>query len=435
MRRNEFFPVWLIALAGTQFGALIVFMNFSGALPLLQNEWHLSNGQAGAIQSAGQVGYLLAVLALSSLTDYIKSKHIIIGGAIWSGIWNLVFAELAHDAASAILFRAMIGFGIAGIYMPGVKLISQQIDATKRGRAMGFFVASFTLGTAVSIVIGGNLSATLGWQTAFSLTSLGPMLGALVSWRFLPDEKPILQQKEETVRSLSDILKNRTVVLVILLYTAHAWEVLGLRNWLSAYLTATKINTGTPLEEATMSGSSAAGFAIVVAALATASVAAMSDRISRTKTIIIVLLLGFFSVFGLGFTLNAPWITIIIISLIASFLSNADSAVISTTLTEVVPSRYLGRTLAVYSFFGFLAGSLSPYVFGKTLDIAIAFGSSSGTSAGVQWQWAFFTLAIGSLLGMAFALLLHRRLADENIQQIDQGNNMNKENTDDRIKI
>jgi MFS family permease len=406
------FPAWLMVLAGTQFGALFVFMNFSGALPLLQKEWQLTNGQAGAIQSAGQVGYLLAVLALSSLTDYIKSKNLIVWGAIWSGVWNLIFTGWAHDATSAIILRAMIGFGIAGIYMPGVKLISHQIHASKRGSAMGFFVASFTLGTAVSIAIGGNLSASLGWQTAFQITSIGPMLGALLSWRYLPLEKDVIHTSENT-QSMLDILKNRTVFLVILLYMAHAWEVLGLRNWMSAYLTATKTATGFSLNQATKIGSSTAGLAIVVAALATVSVATISDRFSRTKTIIVVLLLGFFSVFGLGFTLNSPWIVIITVSMIASFLSNADSAIISTMLTEIVPSRYLGRTLAIYSFFGFLAGSISPYVFGKTLDIAIAFGPGSRSLTGTPWQWAFFTLAAGSLLGGIFALLLHRRLATQ----------------------
>jgi MFS family permease len=182
---------------------------------------------------------------------------------------------------------------------------------------------------------------------------------------------------------------------------------------MSAYLTATKTATGFSLNQATMIGSSTAGLAIVVAALATVSVATISDRFSRTKTIIVVLLLGFFAVFGLGFTLNSPWIVIITVSMIASFLSNADSAIISTMLTEIVPSRYLGRTLAIYSFFGFLAGSISPYVFGKTLDIAIAIGPDNHSLTGAPWQWAFFTLAAGSLLGGIFALLLHRRLATQ----------------------
>ena len=76
------FPVWLYALSGTQFGALLVFMNFSGAMPLLQNEWGLSNSQAGAIQSAGQVGYLVSVIALSSLTDFIPPKRIVVIGTM-----------------------------------------------------------------------------------------------------------------------------------------------------------------------------------------------------------------------------------------------------------------------------------------------------------------------------------------------------------------
>ena len=415
MNKNERFPAWLYILAGTQFGALFVFMNFSGALPLLQKEWQLTNGQAGAIQSAGQVGYLLAVLALSSLTDYVKSKNIIVWSAVWSGVWNLAFAGLAHDTISAVILRAMIGFGIAGIYMPGVKLISQQIHVSKRGSALGFFVAAFTLGTAVSIIIGGNLSSALGWQTAFSLTSIGPIIGAWISWRFLPEEKATIQ-KDEYAHSMIDILKNRSALLIILLYMFHAWEVLGLRNWLPAYLTATKIHAGFSLKEATMSGSTAAGFATVIAALATAAVATISDKFSRTKTIIIVLLFGFFSVFGLGFTLNSPWVVIIIVSMMAAFLANADSAVISTTLTEIIPSRYLGRTLAVYAFFGFLAGSISPYVFGKTLDIAIAFGLDNGSLSGMAWRWAFFSLAAGSLLGIVIALILHRHLSSGSSQ-------------------
>ncbi|HEY5730014.1 MAG TPA: hypothetical protein VIS72_08175, partial [Anaerolineales bacterium] len=54
------------------------------------------------------------------------------------------------------------------------------------------------------------------------------------------------------------------------------------------------------------------------------------------------------------------------------------------------------------------------YVFGKTLDIAISYGSTNGISTGVSWQWAFFTLAAGSLLGVIFALLLHHRLVIQN---------------------
>ncbi|MEK6221583.1 MAG: MFS transporter, partial [Chloroflexota bacterium] len=102
-------PTWLIALSVAQAGSLLVFMNFSGALPLLQEDWGLSNSQAGTIQSAGQVGYLVSVLLMSSLTDYVESKKLIILGSLWAGVGNLLFAGFADNVISAIAFRAFVG--------------------------------------------------------------------------------------------------------------------------------------------------------------------------------------------------------------------------------------------------------------------------------------------------------------------------------------
>jgi MFS family permease len=104
----------------------------------------------------------------------------------------------------------------------------------------------------------------------------------------------------------------------------------------------------------------------------------------------------------LGFSLALPWMSIIVISLAAAFFLNADSAVISTRLTEIVPADYLGRVLAVYSFLGFAAGSISPLVFGAALDVANTFDIQS------PWSWAFATLSLGSLAGLLLALRLKR---------------------------
>ena len=399
------YPSWLLILSVTQASSVLVFMSFAGALPLLQAEWGLSNVQAGIIQSAGQVGYILAVLIISSLTDYIDSKHIIVAGALWAGISNLLFAMFAQDTASAAILRALVGFGIAGIYMPGLKLISQRITSQNRGRAIGLFVGSFTLGSAASIALGGNLASLLGWRLAFGLTSIGPLLGTLVAWNYLPTSGKIIQPKQ-AARSMKELLGNRQAHLVILIYMFHAWEVLGLRSWLTSFLTAVRRNAGFNLVEATSSGAAIAGFVTFLAAAATMSLGAISDRYNRIKIIMVVMSAGFFFILLLGFSLPLPWIAIIIISLAASFFTNGDSAVISTRLTEIVPNEYLGRTLAVYSFLGFAAGSVSPLVFGLALDYANTF---TWQSFGSPWSWAFATLSLGSVVGLllAFRLLRH----------------------------
>ncbi|MEK6256673.1 MAG: MFS transporter, partial [Chloroflexota bacterium] len=280
------YPSWLLVLSATQAGGLLVFMSFAGALPILQAEWGLSNSQAGIIQSAGQVGYLLAVLVISSMTDYIGSKRLIVGGALWAGIFNLLFAGFAYDTASAAILRALVGFGIAGIYMPGLKLITQRIVGVQRGRAVGLFVGSFTLGSAISIALGGNLASLFGWRLAFGLTSVGPLLGALLSWRSLPASGENGARLQST-RPMRELLQNRQALLIMMIYICHAWEVLGLRSWLAAFLAAARMNSGFTLSAATSSGATIAGIATLVAATATASVGAISDRVSRIKIIII----------------------------------------------------------------------------------------------------------------------------------------------------
>ena len=382
---------------------MLVFMNYAGAMPLLQAEWGLSNAQSGAIQSAGQFGYVIAVLIVSSLADYIDAKKIIVSGAVWAGVFNLLFAGFAYDTGSASVLRMMIGLGIAGIYMPGLKLISQKIPSDQRGRAVGLFVASFTLASGISITLSGNLASILGWRVAFGLASLGPLLGALASWRLLPRSVPETKSVEGS-RPMKDLVHNRQAVAVILIYVFHAWEVLGLRSWLTAYLTSVRINEGASLAEAIRAGATMAGLATLLAAFATASIGAISDRTDRLRAIIRVTATSFVFVMALGFSLNYPWLLVILVSLGAVFMTNADSAVISTKLTEVVPGDYLGRTLAVYSFLGFAAGSISPLVFGAVLDIA-----GDIDRLGAPWSLAFATLAIGSLAGLLIAIGLRRR--------------------------
>jgi MFS family permease len=405
---------WLLALCAVQLGTLLVFMNFAGALPLVQADWGLSNAEAGAMQAARQVGYVLGVLVLASLADYVRVEWLIVGSALWAALGNLAFALLAYDATSGMALRAVTGVGVAGIYMPGVKLISQRVPSYRRGRALGLFVSSFTLGAAASIALGGSMAAALGWRPALALTSIGPLLGALVGWRVLASSPAETGEEHLPPRSLSrpegdtgfifELSRNRPALLAIATYAAHAWETLGLRGWLPAFLAAALMQRGAGLGKATQGGATMAGLATVVGAAGVLSVATLSDRLGRTRTIMAVTGASSVCILALGFTLTLPWALVAGAGILAALLANADSAVISTTLTEAVPAGVLGRVLGVYSFLGFTAGAVAPLVFGAVLDYT---GSLGGAGA-PGWAWAFATLALGSLVALTTAATLHR---------------------------
>lgn len=406
-------PAWFWALCLTQAGSLLVFLNFAGALPLIQVDWQLTHAEAGTIQAAVQGGYLAAVLVLSSLTDYVAPKWLILLGALGAGLGNLAFATQANGLVSAIVYRSIAGFGVAGIYMPGVKLVSQSIHPALKGRALGLFVASFTAGSAASVALGGNLSAVYGWRPVFAWMSLGPLAGMLAAWyviRHLPDAEGFENNRAarpEMRRLAAELRQNRNALLVIVTYSAHVWELFGLRSWLPAFFTAVLVHTGVSLTTATQRGASAAGLATLAGAVSIVLGAALSDRYGRTPIIILLAAAGLLSSAMLGFTLTWPWLLVAAAGILTAFLVSADSAVISATLTEAIPPGYLGRVLAIYSFSGFFAGSVSPLVFGAILDVTDS-----------AWRWAFLSLAAGGLAALTAAAALHRRLRPSQLHPV-----------------
>jgi len=167
---------------------------------------------------------------------------------------------------------------------------------------------------------------------------------------------------------------------------------------------------GYGLHAATAAGASFAGAAILTGAVATASVGALSDRVGRSLTIIMVTGVSLIFMLSMGLVLGAPMILAVSVAIIMAVAANVDSAMISTTLTENVPSRYLGRSLAMYSFCGFSAGTLSPMLLGAALDYLNRASASGGAAVPVRWEGAFGVLALGSAVALASAILLHMAL-------------------------
>ncbi|MDR7455052.1 MAG: MFS transporter, partial [Armatimonadota bacterium] len=60
---------------------MLPFVNFSAALPVARAAWGLSASQAGVVFAAQQIGYTLAVLVLSSLTDRVGVRRIYLASA------------------------------------------------------------------------------------------------------------------------------------------------------------------------------------------------------------------------------------------------------------------------------------------------------------------------------------------------------------------
>ena len=97
-------------------------------LPTFIDSWNLSKTEAGWITGTYYLGYLGTVPFLVSLTDRKPAKNIYLACMALSAMAAFGYAFLAEGFWMALLFRTLSGIGLAGTYMPGLKLLADQLD-------------------------------------------------------------------------------------------------------------------------------------------------------------------------------------------------------------------------------------------------------------------------------------------------------------------
>jgi MFS family permease len=188
-----------------------------GELSLVQNEFHATGQQMGALTTALFVCYMLTAPLTGWLGDRFSRKPLIISGAI---LWSLATLATAwvHDYWTLYLRHALVGVGEAtfGIFAPAV--LADFYPERARNRILSIFYLAIPVGAALGYLAGGQLGTLWGWRAPFFVCAVpGLIIAALYGWI-----------GREPRRGASDHLKP----------TADRATVLGLFSN-PAYLTAT----------------------------------------------------------------------------------------------------------------------------------------------------------------------------------------------------
>ncbi len=398
MRLDDRFK-WLIWLSLAEIGTMLVFNNYSALLPILQKEWSLTNSEAGCIFSSYQIGYILAVVLLISLTDYINTRYIYVVTSFWAGLAGILFSFWAEGFYSAMILRTLMGIGFAGTYMPGLRIVSERFPPRERGRAVGIYVGAFSLGAAISLFLTGLMSSLFSWRWAFFITSLGPIAGGIIALFKLDGAVKPKEEDEEVRIPFKEVLKNRPAMMMIGGYAAHMWEMFGMRGWIVAFLTACLLTAHYDLERAVSLSAVIAGAMTLAGAISNTLGGTLSDRFGRVNTIIVVMLGSGMLSFIIGWTRGFPIALIILLSLLYGFMVTGESSVLSTGVTEMARPGGLGRTMALQSLLGWGAASLSPIAFGYVLDLTNPADGLTQFGFVPNWGWAFAILGLGGLMG------------------------------------
>src|SRR5262245_46586419 len=227
----------VIAICAAQGCAQIGAFSVAALLPTLIATWSLSNTEAGWISGIYYAAYTLAVPFLSSLTDRVDPKRVYLGSVALTAVAFAGFAWIATGFWSALAFRALMGAGWAGSYMPGLKAVSDLAEGPQQSRAVAAHAASVGVSGAFSFGVAGAVNAWLGWHWALVPGALGAALAFLLVLVGLPSRPPRPIGPRRALLDFRPVLRNRSALAYSVAYCVHTWEMSALRGWVVAFLT------------------------------------------------------------------------------------------------------------------------------------------------------------------------------------------------------
>jgi MFS family permease len=372
------------------------FAAYSTLLPQFQREWGLTNSEAGLISGIAFAGYMTAVPVLTALTDRIDSRRIYLAACLLSAFGALCFALFAQGLWSALLFQFLIGAGLGGTYMPGLKTLTDHLEGTSQARATAFYAACFGVGSSVSIFGCGYLGGAFGWKAAFLFGAIAPVVAAAMVTFMMPRGRT--KAAHATSPALLDfrpVLANRTTRFYILGYALHNFELFGQRSWMVAFLVFSA--TLQPADAAmVMSAATLAAIINLCGPLMSVTGNELSLRYGRERIIFIFMTASGLFACGIGFSAGLPWYVVFTFMCVHYALMLGDSAALTAGAIGSAPPDQRGAMMAVYSFIGFSAALIAPLTFGVVLDLA------GGNRSTLAWGLAFASIGIfGALASVA----------------------------------
>jgi MFS family permease len=378
----------LVLLSLAELLGMSLWFSAAAVVPALRVEWNLSDSSVSWLTIAVQLGFVCGTLlsAFLNLPDVISVRYLFAISAFAGALTNAAFGAYAHNAQTGIVLRFLTGTFLAGVYPPGMKIMSTWFRRS-RGMALGVLVGALTLGKASPYLVNGLGSAN--WRQNIFFISLLAVAGGLIVLLFVGDGPHTLPAAKFDWKQAIAVFRNRGVRLASFGYFGHMWELYAMWVWIPVMIRASLAVSKTSAPAAEI-----ASFLVIGCGAVGCVVAGLvADRIGRT-----IVTSGAMAISGsccllIGLLFGGPPGLLLLVAAIWGATVVADSAQFSACVTELGDPQYVGTALTMQTCVGFLLTTIS-------IELIPYFVKAVG------WQYAFGILAPGPLLGVIAMLRL-----------------------------
>lgn len=368
-----------------QIAAMTLWFSVSAAVPSLIQAGALQTDTAAALTAAVQLGFVVGTLlsAATGLADRFDPRWLFALAALLGAGLNALLLATGLDAPAGIALRFGIGVCMAGVYPVGMKLAAGWA-AGNMGLLIGTLVGALTLGSAMPHLF--NALHSLDWQAPLMLAS-GCAVASAIAIRFVRLGPRHGGASRFRLTDLRALLRNKPVLLAQGGYLGHMWELYAMWAWLGSFLAWALPASGFshPLRMADIS--LATFLVMAVGALGCVIAGAVADRVGRTFTTMVAMLLSGGCAALIGFAVDGGPVLLIVVATLWGLTIVADSAQFSAAVAELADPRFVGTLLTLQTSLGFLLTACAIWLVPQVAD-------------NYGWRHAFSVLAIGPFLGV-----------------------------------
>lgn len=164
------------------------------APPTLQREFQTPFASVQWVVLAYSLTVVSLMLSIGRLGDIHGRKPFYVSGfAVF--IFGSLLCASSHSVGLLIASRLLQGCGAVMLLALGSAIVIEAFPRKERGKALGFSGLMISLGQVSGPTLGGLLINRLGWESIFLINIPIGIVGALLAWKFVPQDKPSRDQR------------------------------------------------------------------------------------------------------------------------------------------------------------------------------------------------------------------------------------------------